>query len=85
MNSTHAERTDLTFLQLPCAQSFGDVINFRVRWQTVVETVSGHASQKLRLELAHSVSESLFTSTHGNNNNDRYLNLVRTSHLPVSA
>jgi hypothetical protein len=60
-------------------------MNFRARWQTAVETVSGHALQKFRLELAHPVSELLLTSTHKRNNNDRNLNLVRTSHLPVSA
>jgi hypothetical protein len=73
MNCTNAEQTNLPIQEL------------LRRSQTVVETVSGHALQKLRVELAHSVSESLFTSMHGNNNNDRYLNLVRTSHLPVSA
>ena len=61
------------------------VMTFRARWQTAVETFSGHALQKLRLELPHSVAELLLTSTHRSNNNDRNLNLVRPSHLPVSA
>ena len=60
-------------------------MRLRARWQTAVETVSGHALHKLRLELAHSVSELLLTSTHGSNDNDRNLNLLRSSHLPVSA
>jgi hypothetical protein len=60
-------------------------LTLRARWQTAVETVSGHALQKLRLELAHSVSELFLTSTHGSNDNDRNLNLLRPSHLPVSA
>lgn len=85
MNSIHTERMNLPIRQLLRAESCDGVINFRARWQTAVETVSGHALQKLRLELAHSVSELLLTSTHGSNNNDRNLNLVRSSHLPVSA
>jgi hypothetical protein len=85
MNSINGEQANLPIRELPRAESRAGVISFRAGWQTVLETVSGHALQKRRLELAHSVSESIFTSTHGNNNNDRYLNLVRTSHLPVSA
>jgi hypothetical protein len=85
MNSTNAERMNLTMRELIRAESCAGVITFRARWQTAVETVSGHALQKMRLELAHSVSELLLTSTHGSNNNDRNLNLVRPSHLPVSA
>jgi hypothetical protein len=41
------------------AESYGQMVNFRAHWQTVVETQSGHALQKLRLELAPSVSEAL--------------------------
>ena len=75
---------NLPIQDTPRAESRADAMTFRARWQTDVETVSGHALQKLRLELAHSVSE-LLTSTHGSNDNDRDLNLLRASHLPVSA
>ena len=85
MKFTNAERMNLPTRELLRAESCGDVMNFRARWQTAVETVSGHALQKLRLELAHSVSELLLTSTHGSNDNDRSINIVRPSHLPVSA
>jgi hypothetical protein len=85
MNSTNAERINLPIRELLRAESGADVMTFRARWQTAVETVSGHALQKLRLELAPSASELLLTSTHRSNNNDLNLNLVRTSHLPVSA
>ena len=85
MKFTNAERMNLRIRELLRAESCGGVINFRERWQTAVETVSGHALQKLRLELAHSVSELLLTSTHGSNDNDRSISIVRPSHLPVSA
>ena len=39
------------------AESWAGVTTLRAQWQTAVETVSGHALQKLRLELAHPVSE----------------------------
>ena len=39
------------------AESCDRLINFRARWQTAVETVSGYALQKLRLELEPSVSK----------------------------
>jgi hypothetical protein len=78
MNSTNAG-------ELLRAKSRAGVTTLRAQWQTAVETVSGHALQKLRLELAHPVLDLLLTSTHGSNSNDRNLNLVRTSHLPVSA
>jgi hypothetical protein len=84
MKSTNADRMNLRIRQSLLAKSCGGAMNFRARWQTAVETVSGHALQKLRLELVHSVSELLLTSTHGSNNNDRNLNLVRPSYLPVS-
>ena len=85
MNSTNAEGMYAPIRGLLLAESCGDVMNFRARWQTAVETVSGHALQKLRLELAHSVSKPLLTSTHGSNDNDRSVNIVRPSHLPASA
>jgi len=85
MNSTNAERTNLPMRELLQAESRDGLMNFRARWQTAVETVSDRALQKLRLELAHPVSQLLLTSTHGTSNNDCNLNLVRTSHLPVSA
>ncbi len=85
MNSTNPKRMNLRIRELLRAESYGEVMKFRERWQTAVETVSGHALQKLRLELAHSVSERLLTSTHGSNDNDRSINIVRPSHLPVSA
>jgi hypothetical protein len=84
MNSTKAERLNLSIRDLP-AESRADAMALHARWQTAVETVSGQALHKLRLELAHSVSESLLTSTHRSNNNDCDLNLLRASHLPVSA
>jgi hypothetical protein len=85
MNSTNAERMNLPMRELLRAESRDGLMNFRARWQTAVETVSGRALQKLRLELADPVSERLLTSTHRRSNNDRNLNFVRTSHLPVSA
>jgi hypothetical protein len=65
------------------ADSCNDVISLRARSQTAVETVSGYASQKLRLEFGP--FSQLLTSTHGSNDNDRSINIVRPSHLPVSA
>ena len=85
MNSTKAERMSLPIGELLRAESAADAMTFRARWQTIVEAVSGHALQKLRLELVHSVSELLLTSTHGSNDNDRSIHIVRPSHLPVSA
>jgi len=57
MTSTHAQGMNLPIQELPRAESRADAMTFRARWQTAVETLSGHALQKLRLELAHSVSE----------------------------
>jgi hypothetical protein len=85
MNSANGERMNLPIRELLRAESRAGAMTFRARWQTAVETVSGHAVPKLLLELAHSVSELLLTSTHRSNNNDRHLNLVRPSHLSVSA
>jgi hypothetical protein len=85
MNSTKAQLMNLPIRGSLPAESRDDAMTFRARWQTAVETISGHASQKLRLELAHSVSELFLISTHGSNDNDRNLNLLRSSHLPVSA
>ena len=85
MNSKKAQLMNLPSRELVPAESHADAMTFLARWQTAVETVSGHALQKLRLELAHSVSELLLTSTHGSSNHDRHLNLLRPSHLPVSA
>ena len=65
------------------AESRADAMTFRARWQTAVETVSGYELQKLRLEFAP-LSERL-TSTHGSNDNDRSVNIVRPSYLLVSA
>jgi hypothetical protein len=76
---------NLPIRELLLAKSPADAMTFHARWQTAVETVSGYALQKLRLELVHPVSELLFASTHRSNNNDRNLNLLRASHLPVSA
>jgi hypothetical protein len=59
MKSTNAERMNLPIRESLRAESRGGVMKFRARWQTAVGTVSGHASQKLRLELAPSVSELL--------------------------
>ena len=83
MNPTNAEQMTLPIRDLLRTKNCGDEMAFRTRWQTAVETVSGHASQKLRLELA-TFSE-LLISTHGSNNNDRSVNIVRPPHLPVSA
>ena len=85
MNYTNAGQLNLPIRKLLRTESHAGVVSFRARWQTAVETVSGHASQKLRLELARSVSELLFTSTHGSDDNDHSINIVRPSHLPVSA
>jgi hypothetical protein len=85
MNSTKGQLINLTIRGSLPAETRADAMTFRARWQTAVETVSGHALQKLRLELAHSISGLLLTSTHGSNDNDRNLNLLRPSHLPVSA
>jgi hypothetical protein len=85
MKSTDAERLDLPIRESLRPESRAGVMTFRARWQTAVETLSGHALQKLRLELAPSVSELLLTSTHGSNDNDRSINILRPSHLPVSA
>jgi len=76
---------NLPIRELLSADSRAEAMTFRTRWQATVETVSGHALQKLRLELAPSVSKFLGTSTHGSNDNDRSINIVRPSHLPVSA
>jgi hypothetical protein len=84
MKFTNAKRMNLPIRELLRAESCDGVMNFRAQWQTAVETLSGHALQKLRLELAP-FSELLLTSTHGSNNNDRSINFVRPSHLPVSA
>ena len=85
MNFTEAQLINLPMRESVRAESCDRVINFRARWQTAVEIVLGYALQKLRLELAPSVSKFLGTSTHGSNNNDRSINIVRPSHLPVSA
>jgi hypothetical protein len=85
MKSTDAERLDLPIRESLRAESRAAVMTFRARWQTAVQTLSGHALQKLRLELAPSVSELLLTSTHGSNDNDRSINILRPSHLSVSA
>jgi hypothetical protein len=58
MNSTNAKRMNLPIREL-LAEISGDIMNFRARWQTAVETVSVHVLQKLRLELAPPVSELL--------------------------
>jgi hypothetical protein len=83
MNSTNTERINLPIREVLPAESFGHVIDFRARWQTAVETLSGRALEKIRLEFAP-LSERL-TSTHGSNDNDRSINIVQPSHLPVSA
>ena len=84
MNATNCERGNLPMRELVRVESCDRVINFRARWQTAVETISGYALQKLRLELAP-FSKLLGTSTHGSNDNDCSINIVRPSHLPVSA
>jgi hypothetical protein len=83
MNPTNAERINLPMRESVRAENCDRVINFRVRWQTAVETLSGRALQKIRLEFTP-LSERL-TSTHRSNGNDRSVNIVRPSHLPVSA
>jgi hypothetical protein len=85
MNPTNAERMNLPTRESLRAESSNEVIGFRARWQTAFDTVSGYALQKLRLELAPSVSGLLLTSNHGSNDNDHSVNIVRPSHLPVSA
>jgi hypothetical protein len=85
MNSTEAGRMNLPVQGLLRVESRADGTIFSARWQTAVEIVSGCTLQKLRLELAHPVSELFVTSTHRSNNNDCVLNLLRASHMPVSA
>ena len=84
MTFANAKRLNLPIRELLRTKSC-DPMSFRGRWQTAFESVPGHALQKLRLELAHPVSELLPTSTHRSNDNDRSTNIVRPSHLPVSA
>ena len=57
MKSTNAKRMNLPIRESLRAESCAGVMKFRARWQTAVDIGSGHASQKLRLELAPSVSE----------------------------
>jgi hypothetical protein len=83
MNSTNAEQITLPIYDLLQTKNCGDVIAFRARWQTAVETVSRRALKKLRLEFAP-LSERP-TSTHRSNDNDGGINILRPSHLPVSA
>ena len=83
MNSTNAEQMTLPGHDLLRWKNWGDVMAFRAQWQTTVETVSGYELQKLRLEFAP-ISKRL-TLTHRSNDNDRSINIVRPSRLPVSA
>jgi hypothetical protein len=69
--------------KIPLSQSCGNKMNFRATWQTAIASGSGHDLQKLRLELAPSILKPI-TSTHRTNNNDRSINIVRPSYLPVS-
>jgi hypothetical protein len=85
MKSTNAEPMILPVLEPLWAESCGGVMKFRARWQAAVDTASGYATQKLRLESALSVSELLLTSIHRSNDNDLSINIVRPSHLPFSA
>ena len=85
MNSTEPEPLNLPVRGLRRAESRADAMALHTCWQTATETVPGHTLHKLRLELGHSVSELLLTSTHRSNNNDCVLNLLRASHMPVSA
>jgi len=85
MKSTHAERVSLPIRELPPAESCAGTITFRARWQTAVETLSGYALQKLRLESAPPLPEFLLTSTHASNDNDCRIDILRPSHLPFSA
>jgi len=83
MNPTNVEQMTLPIHGLLRAKNCGDVMAFRARWQTAAETTSGHASQKLRLELAPFTE--LLTLNHGSNDNDHGVNIVLPSHLPVPA
>ena len=85
MNSTNAERMNLPIRESLGAESPAGTMTFHAGWRTAVELVSGHTLQKVRLALASSVSELLLTLAHGSNDNDRNINLLRPSHLPVSA
>ena len=78
-----AEQMTQPIYDLLRRKNCGDMMAFRAQWQTAVETVSGHALQKLRLEFAP--FSQLLISTHRSNDNDRSINIVRPSHLPVSA
>ena len=57
MNSTRVQPLNLPIRELLLADSRAEAMTLRARWQTTVETVSGHTLQKLRLELAPSVSK----------------------------
>ena len=52
MNSTNPQRMNVPIPELLKMESRGRMMNFRARWQTAVQTQSGHGLQKLRLELA---------------------------------
>jgi hypothetical protein len=56
MKATNAERINWPIQESLRAERRGHVTTFVARWQNGVETLSGYASQKLRLELAPSVS-----------------------------
>ena len=57
MNPTNAKQMTLPIRDLLRTKNCGDEMAFRTRWQTAVETVSGYELQKVRLELALSVSK----------------------------
>jgi len=84
MNSTIAEQINVPIRESLRTESRATALNFRARWQTAFETESGHALQKLRLESVPSVSELLLNSTHGSNDSDRSINILRPSYLPAS-
>jgi hypothetical protein len=83
MNSTNDERMNLPTRKSLRAKSYNDVIAFANDGR--LQSKPGYELQKLRLELAHSVSGLILTSKHASNDNDYSINIVRASHMPVSA
>jgi hypothetical protein len=85
MKSTNAERMNLPIRESRRAESCGGVMKFRARWQTAVDTasVTHHRSSVWSWPLPF--QNYSLTSTRWSNDNDRNLNLLRPSDLPVSA
>ena len=57
MNATNTDRVNLRIRESLVAEHHSNATRFFARWQSGVATLSGYAFQKLRLELAPSVSD----------------------------